>query len=574
MQHSVSHPRVFSGGTFILLALLSVFGAIIGIQLLVSLGVTPNTSIIGALVAMILARIPLSMFARFRSIHEQNLAQSAISSATFGAANSLLLPIAIPYLFGRMDLVLPMFVGVSAAMLLDGYLLYRLFDSRVFPASGAWPPGVAAAEAIKAGDSGGRQAKLLGVGIGVGLVGAWLHIPMSAFGTAFLGNIWALTMFGVGLLIRGYAKPLMGWDINALYIPHGLMIGAGLVALVQVITQIRSKRGDDAVAGNAASAGTAATRNSSAGSEASGAGGMGSRTRDGNGNGVTSAAAISANAVPAPTRTVEDMRRTLRLGAIAYIVLAALLALGSGVYTGMSTPMLIGFILYAAFAAFVHELLVGIAAMHSGWFPAFAVALITLLVGMLIGFPPVALVILCGFAAATGPAFADMGYDLKAGFLLRGNGADPAFELDGRRQQLAAGMLAFVVSMPMVYFTFHSYFDQGLTPPVASVYVATIKAGVAPGVAMQLLIWAIPGALIQWIGGPKRQLGVLLSTGLLIANPLAGWAVLAGIALRVLALRMWGDKVRNSLEVFAAGTIAGDALYSFFNSLIQYQSKK
>jgi uncharacterized oligopeptide transporter (OPT) family protein len=531
MQHPVSHPRVFSGGTFILLALLSVFGAIIGIQLLVSLGVTPNTSIIGALVAMILARIPLSMFARFRSIHEQNLAQSAISSATFGAANSLLLPIAIPYLFGRTDLILPMFVGVSAAMLLDGYLLYRLFDSRVFPASGAWPPGVAAAEAIKAGDSGGRQAKLLGVGIGVGVVGAWLHIPMSAFGTAFLGNIWALTMFGIGLLIRGYAKPWMGWDINALYIPHGLMIGAGLVALIQVITQIRSKRGDDTVDRSA------------------------------------------VNAVPAPTGTVENMRRTLRLGAIAYIVLAALLALGSGLYTNMSVPMLIGFVIYAAFAAFVHELLVGIAAMHSGWFPAFAVALITLLVGMLIGFPPLALVILCGFAAATGPAFADMGYDLKAGFLLRGNGADPAFELDGRRQQLAAGMLAFVVSMPMVYFTFHSYFDQGLTPPVASVYVATIKAGVAPGVAMQLLIWAIPGALIQWIGGPKRQLGVLLSTGLLIANPLAGWAVLAGIALRVLALRIWGDKVRNSLEVFAAGTIAGDALYSFFNSLIQYEKR-
>lgn len=549
MQPSASHPRAFSGGTFILLALLSVFGAIIGIQLLVSLGVTPNTSIIGALVAMILARIPLTLFARFRSIHEQNLAQSAISSATFGAANSLLLPIAIPYLFGRADLVPAMFIGVAAAMLLDGYLLYRLFDSRVFPAAGAWPPGVAAAEAIKAGDSGGRQARLLGAGIGVGLIGAWLHIPMSAFGTAFLGNIWALTMFGIGLLIRGYAKPLMGWDINALYIPHGLMIGAGLVALVQVIAQIRSRGGDAKTAARPAAGATA--RHGAA----------------------MPAATAEAEPAAGPTRTVEDMRRTLRLGAIAYVILAALLAMGSGVYAGMSLPMLIGFVAYAAFAAFVHELLVGIAAMHSGWFPAFAVALITLLIGMLIGFPPVALVILCGFAAATGPAFADMGYDLKAGYLLRGNGIDPAFELDGRRQQLAAGMLAFVISMPMVYFTYHSYFDQGLTPPVAAVYVATIKAGVAPGVATQLLIWAIPGALIQWLGGPRRQLGVLLSTGLLIANPLAGWAVLAGIALRVLALRLWGDKVRSSLEVFAAGTIAGDALYSFFNSLIQYRAK-
>ena len=66
--------------------------------------------------------------------------------------------------------------------------------------------------------------------------------------------------------------------------------------------------------------------------------------------------------------------------------------------------MLIGFVLYAAFAAFVHELIVGLAAMHSGWFPAFAIALITLLVGVLMGFPTPALALLVGFSAATGPA--------------------------------------------------------------------------------------------------------------------------------------------------------------------------
>mgnify|MGYP000358662239 CR=1 FL=1 len=59
-------------------------------------------------------------------------------------------------------------------------------------------------------------------------------------------------------------------------------------------------------------------------------------------------------------------------------------------------------------------MIVGLAAMHSGWFPAFAVALITLLVGILIGFPPEALAMLCGFAAATGPAFAIWAIDLKA----------------------------------------------------------------------------------------------------------------------------------------------------------------
>ncbi|OWT73768.1 MULTISPECIES: OPT/YSL family transporter [unclassified Achromobacter] len=555
MQTS-THPRALTGSTLVLLALLSVFGAIIGIQLLTSLGVTPNTSIIGALIAMLIARIPLGFLRRFRSVHEQNLAQSAISSATFGAANSLLLPIAVPFLMGRNDLVMPMFIGVSLAMLLDGYLLYRMFDTRIFPASGAWPPGTAAAEAIKAGDEGGKQAGVLGLGIGVGLVGTWLGVPMSAFGTAFLGNIWALSMFGVGLLIRAYAQPVAGVDINAIYLPHGLMIGAGLVALLQVIGQIRQRRGGRADA--AAAAAPAATPPVS-GAAVAGAPALKSQGAAG---ATDDAGHISYN-----------LGKTLRLGAIAYIVLAALIALGSGLYSEMSLPMLVLFVFYAAFAAFVHEMIVGIAAMHSGWFPAFAVALITLLIGMLLGFPPIALVMLCGFSAATGPAFADMGYDLKAGYMLRGHGADPRFELEGRRQQLAAGMLAFVIAIPMVYFSFGTYFAQNLIPPVAKVYVATIKAGIAPDVAGKLLMWAIPGAIIQFVGGPRRQLGVLLSTGLLILNASAGWAVLVGIALRLVIQQRWGDSARSKAEVFAAGCIAGDALYSFFNSMARAHVK-
>ena len=146
-------------------------------QLIVTLGITANTSLIGALAGMALARIPLAAFARYRSIHVQNLAQSAISAATFGAGNALLLPIGIPFVLGRPDLVPPMFAGVFLAMLLDGYLLYRMFDSEVFPATGAWPPGVAAAEAIRAGDEGGRKAAVLGVGVIVGIAGNWLIAP-------------------------------------------------------------------------------------------------------------------------------------------------------------------------------------------------------------------------------------------------------------------------------------------------------------------------------------------------------------------------------------------------------------
>ena len=545
------HPSLFEPATLVLIAILCVFGAIIGMQLLVSLGITANTSLIGALAAMALARVPLAIFARYRSIHVQNLAQSAISSATFGAANSLLLPVGIPWLLGRPDLVLPMLAGAFFAMLLDGYLLYRMFDSRVFPATGAWPPGVAAAEAIKAGDEGGRKAVLMGVGfvtaIIVGFVKvplAWIGfagsaavtgIPMSAFGVAFIGNIWALAMFGIGLLLRGYSSQIFGGplfesiipkgDLMAAYIPHGFMIGAGLVALLQV--------------------GMLLFRRSEAQKQAEAASGT----------------------------TDAEVKRALGLGTIGYLVIAVFLALVGGLMSDMSIGMLILFVLYAAFAAYVHELIVGLAAMHSGWFPAFAVALITLIIGMLLGFPMPALALLVGFSAATGPAFADMGYDLKAGYLLRGNGVDPAFEREGRRQQLFAAMFAFVVAGAVVLVSYQSFFDRNLVAPVDKVYAATIKAGVAPGVAWQLFLWAIPGAILQFVGGPKRQIGVLFATGLLIAFPMAGWAVLAGILCRLVWEKLRGADGEGDMEVFAAGVIAGDAIFSFFDSVLKNFNK-
>ena len=517
--HTGRHPSIFDPATLILLTVLCVVGAIIGMQLLVTLGVTANTSIVGALIAMALARIPLRVFARYRSVHVQNLAQSAISAATFGAGNSLLLPIGIPFLMGRSDLVLPLLGGVALAMLVDATMLYRLFGSRAFPADGAWPPGVAAAEAIRAGDEGGRRVVVLGAGVLTGIVGTgFLGIPMSAFGVAFIGNVWALTMFGIGLLIRGYSPQLLfgvlpGGDIGGAFIPHGIMIGAGMVALVQVGMVMLARR-----TGGAA-------------------------------------------------ETARGPGRALGAGALAYVVVAVLIALGGGLMSELSVPMLVAFVVYAAFAALVHELIVGLAAMHSGWFPAFAVALITLIVGMLAGFPPVALALLVGFSAATGPAFADMGYDLKAGFMLRGNGADPAFERDGRFQQYLAAMFAFVVAAIVVLVSYQGYFAANLVAPVAKVYVATIKAGATPQTAWQLLIWAVPGALLQVAGGPKRQLGVLFATGMLIVFPMAGWAVLVGVVARLVYGKLRGPAAQGEMEVFAGGVIAGDALTGFYKGV-------
>jgi len=86
-------------------------------------------------------------------------------------------------------------------------------------------------------------------------------------------------------------------------------------------------------------------------------------------------------------------------------------------------------------------------------------------------------------------------------------------------------------------------------------------------IARNLALWAIPGAILQAIGGAKRQLGVLLSTGMLIAAPLAGWAVLAGLLIRWGLARMHGDRFNAEMNTFAGGVIGGDALFGFFGSV-------
>ncbi|MET3373184.1 putative oligopeptide transporter (OPT) family protein [Variovorax boronicumulans] len=521
------HPKALAPANLILTVVLSVFGAIVGIQMLASLGITPSTSLIGALAAMTLARVPLAMFRGFRSVHAQNLAQTSISSATFGAANSLFLPIGIPFLFGLPQMVVPMLIGVSLAMLLDAWLLYRMFDTPAFPAKNPWPLGIAAAEAIKAGDGGGKQAWLLLGGLATGVAGAVFKLPMSAFGVALIGGLGAMTAFGIGLLVRGYSAPLFGFDIGTRYVPHGMMIGAGLVALVQVARVVLKKHGR-----------------------------------------VVDSSATTKEAL-AEARGASVLGRSLKLGGAGYLAIMVLLCAGTGIYTGMSPGMLALFIVYGTFAAFVHELIVGIAAMHSGWFPAFAVALISLLLGILIGFPPEALVVLAGFSAATGPAFADMGYDLKAGHLLRGEASGSAFELEGRREQMIAGMVGFGVAIVVVACAYPLFFANQQTAPINAAYVAAIKAGISGETARNLALWAVPGALLQLAGGPRQQLGVLFATGLLIASPMAGWMVAAGIACRLAVHGVLGAAARERLEVFAGGVIAGDALYSFFSGAVK-----
>jgi uncharacterized oligopeptide transporter (OPT) family protein len=129
--------------------------------------------------------------------------------------------------------------------------------------------------------------------------------------------------------------------------------------------------------------------------------------------------------------------------------------------------------------------------------------------------------------------------------------------------------MGLLVGLVMVVIFHDMYFSNDLFPPVARVYATTVQSGVDPSLGMNLLLWAIPGALVQFLGGSDRQLGVLLGTGLLVLNAAAGWAVLLGIAVRIIMTRIYGKRVTSTLFVFAAGCIAGDALWTFGDSVVR-----
>jgi len=519
LQRPDQHPRATQPAILLFTILLSVVGCIIGLQLITTLGLTPNTALIGVLVTIAVSRLPFSFLRPFRSIHVQNLTQSGISCATYCAANSLLVPAGVPILLGQPGLMPAMLGGAALAMAVDLAMLYWMFDSRLFPASAAWPHGVAAAESIIAGDQGGRGARILIAGGVTGLLGSLVGIPVAALGTTFIANMSTVLMFGLGLLARAYAPVVIHTDLARIYMPHGMMVGSGLVALGHAIWIVFAKN-----------------RNSKQDEPY--------------------------------TRSESTLRKALGGGAFLYLAAALAIALWSGLAAQMSLWALFGWILFAAISCIAAEFIVGLSAMHAGWFPSYATALIFLILGLTFHFPPTAAALLVGFVAAGGPAFADGGYDLKAGWYLRGWGKDPAFDLDGRRQQMIAALVGMITALVLVVLVHQRYFDHGLIPPIDRVYAATIRSGMDASVRSSLLLWAIPGALLQIAGGSSRQLGVLFSTGLLLVNAAAGWVILAGLAVRLLISRRYGNRHSSSLAIFGAGCIAGNALGDFGGTFV------
>ena len=239
------HVKALERETLLVSIIVSVLSAVICMQIIARIGITPNTSIIGALLAMAIARIPIASMAKFRSLDRQNLVQTMTSAAGFGAANCGLLAVCILFAFGDVRQLIPMLVGSGIATLIGMYFVYRVYDSELFPATGSWPPGVATAQALIAGDEGGRTGRLLFGGILLGAAGAALKIkpflaaglPMAGVGIAFIANTFAMVALALGLLVRGYFPEIASFlggmgitglpaDLGKTYIPHGVMIGA------------------------------------------------------------------------------------------------------------------------------------------------------------------------------------------------------------------------------------------------------------------------------------------------------------------------------------------------------------
>lgn len=501
-------------------SLLGVLSAIICMQIIGKVGTTPNTSLMGAIIAMVVARIPLGSFKKFRSLERQNLIQTTVSGAGFAAANSGFLSMAIFFVLGETNFIIPMAIGSLVGVVFSIFIVGRIFDSSIFPADAPWPPGVATASAIKAGDEGGDKGKRLLQGAIIGGIASHFGLPAAGVGIVFIANIFSMGALGIGLLIRGYSTTLFnGLDLGATYIPHGIMIGAGLMALIQsmkIIFKGNKKESKEEVSKKEANY----------------------------------------------TKTDKETKKNLGLGVLLFLVGAFVLALVSGIVTELSIGKLILWLVWATFSATAAMLLVGMAAMHSGWFPAFAITTIFMTIGIFFGFPIIPLALLTGYVSSVGPCFADMGYDLKTGWVLRGEGKDKEYELYGRKQQVIVEIIGGVIGIAVVLLTMNIYFEADLLPPVSRVFATTVGASADITLIRTLAIWAIPGLILQLIGGPSRMIGVLFATGLLINNPIYGIGVVAAVIVRII----FGTEF---MEIRDAGLIAGDGLYGFFASLVQ-----
>ena len=232
--------KAFEPATVFIGTILAVLSAIVCMQILGKVGVSANTSILGAIFAMLVSRIPATSMKGFKNLERQNYIQTISSGAGFAASNCGLTAIAILFVLGETNAILPMALGCLFGTAASIFVVGQLYDSSIFPAEESWAPGIATAEVLEAGDEGGSKAKRIIEGIVVGMVGSHFKLPVAAVGITFITSLASITALGVGLIIRGYSGQVTGFDLGGTYIPQGFMIGAGAIALIQSIVSIVS----------------------------------------------------------------------------------------------------------------------------------------------------------------------------------------------------------------------------------------------------------------------------------------------------------------------------------------------
>lgn len=512
MPPAKERVSIFDAGVLLSGAFLAVVSAAICMQIMGLFGTTPNTSLIGAVLIMIVARIPLAALMRLRHRERQNYILTIASSSGFAAANCGFIAIATMFVFGRDDLILPAAAGALVGSMLSVFFVGRVFDSKIFPARAAWPMGKAIANVVEAGDEGGKKTSQLFQGIGLGALASFFGIPAAGVGVAFIANMLSMAALGAGMLIRGYSAALFGgFDIGASGIAQGIMVGAGAVALAQIVVTLMKK---------------------SKGAEED-------------------------------SYTVSDASARGSIGAASlfFVAGAVLVGLVSGAFSHMGFLQSAAWALFCGASSIVVAILVGRAAMQTGWAPAFAVVTICLTVGLFAGFPPVPLAVLVGYIGSVGLPMHDTGQSLKAGWLIRGQGSDEERERHGRRHQLIGKQFGVVIGIGMALVFSRLLIAGDVIPPMSVFFAGTVSESADMAFVRELLIWAAPGAVLQAAFG-SRSVGLMLATGLLINNPVFGIAVLAAILARL----VFGA---GRMEIRAPGLIAGDGLFGFGSNIFK-----
>jgi len=498
---------IYETGILVLGILLSIISAAICMQIMGQFGTTPNTSFIGAVLVMVVARIPLTIAKKFHNIERQNYVLSMASAAGFAAANCGFVAIATMFVLGRSDLIIPMALGCLIGSMISVFVAGRLFDSKIFPADGAWPSGVAIASTLEAGDEGGKKGWHLLQGLAVGVIASFLGVPAAGVGIAFIANMVTMAALGTGMIIRGYSTHMFGgFDVGQSNIAQGIMIGAGIVAFVQIFFTI---------GGNKSKASVTKTT---------------------------------------PSKSLVSSICMFVGGAVA-------MALVMGIFSEMGLQQSILWVVFAGASSIVVMVLVGTAIMHSGWGPTFAVVTICLTIGLLAGFPPMPLAVLVGYLGSVGPCFGDTGVGLKAGWIIRGKGTDNTREIYGRRQQVLIKQLGVFIGIAMAVVFGVMLIHGNVIPPMSIFYADTVASTPSPYLLRELALWAIPGAVLQIVFG-NRSAGIMLASGLLVNNPIFGISILVAIAARLI----FGTKHMN---VRAPGLIAGDGLFGFAESVLR-----